>query len=47
MEDSSDHITNINRLLQSIKSDVKVDFICSGNLGVTIITNKVVFSLSL
>jgi len=47
MKDGSDYIANINRLLQSIKSDVQVDFIHSENLGVTIVTNKVVSSLDL
>ena len=45
--DSSNHITNINRALQSIKSDIKVNFIHSENLGVTIITNKVALLLDL
>ena len=35
------HITNINRILRNIKSEVLVDFICSGPLEVTIVTNKV------
>ena len=47
IEESNDHITNINRLLQSIKSDVKVDFICSEQLEVTIVTNKVASPLDL
>ena len=47
IKESSDHITNINRLLQSIKSDVRVNFIYSENLGVTIVTNKIASSLDL
>ena len=44
---SSKHITNINRVLKIIKSDVMADFICTDNCGFTITTNKVVFSLYL
>jgi len=47
MEDSSDHIANINRSLQSIKLDVRVDFICLENLRVMIVMNKITFSLNL
>ena len=47
MKDSSDYITNINKLLQSIKSDIRVDFIRLENLEVMIITNKVITSLNL
>ena len=42
---SSKHITNINRVLKIIKSDVMADFICTDNCGFTITTNKVVFPL--
>jgi len=44
---SSKHITNINRVLKIIKSDVMADFICTDNCGFTITTNKVVFPLYL
>ena len=44
---SSKHITNINRVLKIIKSDVMADFICTDNCGFTITTNKVVFHLYL
>lgn len=47
MKDSSDYIANINKLLQSIKSDIRVDFIRLENLEVMIITNKVITSLNL
>ena len=47
MKDSSDYIANINKLLQSIKSDIRVDFIHLENLEVMIITNKVITSLNL
>ena len=45
MEESNDYVTNINRSLQSIKSDVKVNFIYSEQLRVIIVTNKVAPSL--
>ena len=45
IEESSNHVTNINRLLQSIKSDIKVNFICLEYLEVIIVTNKVVSPL--
>ena len=44
---SSKYITNINRVLKIIKSDVMADFICTDNCGFTITTNKVVFPLYL
>jgi len=47
MKDSSDYIANINKLLQSIKLDIRVDFIHLENLEVMIITNKVITSLNL
>ena len=47
MKESSNHVTNINRLLQSIKSDIKVNFICLEHLRVIIVTNKVVSPLDL
>lgn len=47
MKDSSDYIANINKLLQSIKSDIRVDFIRLENLEVMIITNKIIISLNL
>jgi len=47
IEDSSDYIANINRLLQSIKLDVRAKFICLENLEVTIVMNKVASSLDL
>ena len=47
MKDSSDYIANINKLLQSIKSDIRVDFIRLENLEVMIITNKIITSLNL
>ena len=47
MEDSCNHIININRTLKNIKLEVIVDFICSDQSGITIITNKVVSSLDL
>ena len=43
IEDSCNHVTNINRVLKSIKLEVMVNFIYSDQLRVIIITNKVVF----
>jgi len=47
MKDSYNHITNINRALKSIKSEVTVNFIYLDQSGVTIVTNKVVSPLNL
>ena len=47
MKDLSTHITNINRALKNIKSDVMADFICIENRGVVIITNKITGALDL
>ena len=47
MEDSSNHVTNLNRALKNIKSDIMVDFIHQEQSGVTIIINKVISSLNL
>ena len=41
MKNSSLHVANINRLLWNAKTDVLVDYICSGNTGITIVMNKV------
>ena len=43
IEDSCNYVTNINRVLKSIKLEVMVNFIYSDQLRVIIITNKVVF----
>jgi len=47
IEDSSNHITNINRVLENIKSEVMADIICSNQTGATIVINKVVLPLDL
>jgi len=47
MKDSSFCITNINRALKSIKSDIMADFICADNRGVVITTTKVAGNLNL
>jgi len=47
MEDSSNHITNLNRTLKKIKSDIMVDFIHQEQSGITIVTNKVISLLDL
>jgi len=41
MKNSLIYITNINRNLRNVKSEVLVDFIRSDSLGITIVTNKV------
>ena len=41
MKNSSLHVANINRLLWNAKTDVLVNYICSGNTGITIVMNKV------
>jgi len=47
MKKSSLHISNINRALRNIKSNVLVDFIHSDHLGITIVTCKVALSSNL
>jgi len=47
MKKSSLHISNINRALRNIKSNVLVDFIHSDPLGITIVTCKVALSSNL
>ena len=42
IKDSVSHITNINHILKSIKSNVCADFIYADNKGVIISTNNVV-----
>ena len=44
---SNIYIMNINRLLKGVKSDISVDYICSDNKGIIIITNKVATSSNL
>jgi len=41
MKNSSVHVTNINRALRNVKSEVLADFICLDPLGIMIVTNKV------
>jgi len=47
IEDSSTHITNINRALKDIKLEVMANFVCSDQAGITIAMNKVTSSLNL
>jgi len=47
MKDLSFYITNINRALKSIKSDVMANFICTNNKDVVITTTKVTENLNL
>ena len=42
INDSSNHVTNLNRVLKNIKSDIIVNFIYQEQSEVTIVTNKVV-----
>jgi len=41
MKNSSMHVTNINRVLRNVKSEVLVDFIRSNPLSITAVTNKI------
>ena len=47
MKNSSIHVANLNRNLRNAKSEVLVDFICSDLLGITVVTNKVLFPSNL
>jgi len=47
MKASSAHITNFNRTLKNIKSEVMADFVCTDQVDVMIVTNKVKSSLDL
>ena len=47
MNKNNAHVFNMNRALKNIKSDVVVDFICSDNMGIIAVTNKVASSLDL
>ena len=41
---SNTYIVNINRLLKGVKYSISVDYICSDNKGIIIITNKITTS---
>ena len=41
MNKTSAHVSNMNRALKSIKSDIAVDFICSDITGIIAVTTKV------
>ena len=47
MGESSNHVSNLNRALKSIKLDVMVDFIHLDPMDITIVTNKVTSALDL
>ncbi len=47
MKSSNTHITNLNKVLKNIKSEVMADFICMDQVVITIINNKVILSLDL
>ena len=47
MESSSAYITNLNRALKNIKSEVMADFVCIDQTDIIIVSNKVTSSLNL
>ena len=47
MKESNIHISNMNRALKSIKSNILVNFIHLDAADITIVTNKVITSLDL
>ena len=47
MKESSHHISNINKALRNIKSDISVDFICSDLLDIMVVICKVTSSSDL
>ena len=47
MNKSGDHVSNLNRVLKNIKSDIMVDFTCSDAARIIIVTNKVAISSDL
>ena len=47
MELLSDHITNLNKSFKGIKSEVLANFVCSDNISIIIVTNKVALPLDL
>lgn len=44
---SNTHITNLNKALKDIKSEVMADFVCINQTGIIIVTNKVASPLDL
>ena len=47
MEDSSNHITNLNKVLKNIKSETIIDFVWPENSDIAILINKVTSALKL
>jgi len=47
MEKNSTHITNMNKILKNIKTEVMVNFVQLDPSGIVIMTNKVTSSLDL
>jgi len=47
MKNSSLHVTDINRTLRNVKLEVLVDFIQSDQIGITVVTSKVVLQSDL
>ena len=41
MKNSSVHVTNVNRALRNVKSEILVDFIHSDLLSIMVVTNKI------
>ena len=47
MEDSSTHVSNLNRALRNIKSEVIVDFVHQELASIVIVTSKIALELKL
>ena len=47
MKNSSIHVANLNRNLKNTKSEVSVDYIRSGPISITVVTNSVLFNSNL
>ena len=47
IKDNSNYVTNLNRILKNIKSDIMVDFIHQEISEITIVINKVTSTLDL
>ena len=47
MDKSNAYVSNMNRVLKNIKSDISVDFIYTNTAGIIVVTNKVTSSLDL
>jgi len=47
MDKSNAYVSNMNRALKNIKSNISVNFICTDTAGIIVVTNKVTSSLDL